>query len=305
MANDDPSLLVQKLAATRATGAPADLSGFSLAVAKAARAAASELLRADCEAKVEMRSASLEEVLAVRAEAGVNYWLCDEKGARAFLISMTPQFAAAMTTRLLGGDFSLPEIERATAIDIDMAVGLIDLLTPSLDELAQQMIASARKKTIHERRNASSLKEAIGDEPQMLMTEMTIDFEIGGASIARAMSLAIPSRLLVHASDPTRKKAQKPEADGAWTRALKRQVMNMELPLAVVLDRIHTNVGDLSRLKVGQVIELNEDALDGLDITAMTDRGPASIAKGRLGAIRSQKAVKLTTGVDEDFLRGL
>lgn len=309
MGNGDASVLAQKIkAAAVNAGAFPDLTDFASAAAKAAGAAASELLQIECEASFVQRVATVRDALANRPDPGVNYWLTDDKAAPAMLLSIAPQFAGALTTRLLGADFGLPAEEApATMIDFEMAGSLVDLLTPMLNDLIRKSSPSGPKRLLSAKRGARTAKEATGEAPLLAVSEIVISFKIGEANAANAVSVCLPASFIERAGLTRRKVAHAVDADArtAWAGAMKRNLLNAELSLGAVLDRLSTNVGELSRLQIGQVIDLDPNALSNIEITAATDAGPMTLASGKLGAYKTRKAVKLASAIDPDFLRGL
>jgi flagellar motor switch protein FliM len=309
MPNENTSVLAQKIktAAVNA-GAFPDLSDFAAAVAKGAGAGAAELLQLDCEASHETRVASVKDVLASRPDPGVNYWLTDDRGAPAMLVSIAPQFSAGLTTRLLGADFSLPQDEApATLIDFEMAGSLVDLLTPMLNDLIRKASPAPQKRLLAGKRGARLAKDAMGEAPLAAVCEIAISFKIGEIVATKALSFSLPAAFAERVGLARRKAALAPDADAkaAWAGAMKRNLLNTELALGAVVDRISTNVGELSRLQVGQIIDLDPNALSRIEITAASDAGPVTVAAGKLGGYKTRKAVKLATGIDPDFLRGL
>ncbi len=310
MASENASVLAQKIkAAAVSAGAVPDIAEFAALVAKAAGAAAAELLQTECEASFETRVAAVTDVLAGRPDPGINYWLLDDKGAPGALLSVAPPFAAALTTRLLGADFALAQEADApaTLIEFEMAGSLVDLLTPMLNDLIRKSSPLAAKRMLATKRGARAAKEAMGEAPNLAVCEIVISYKFGDLAAAKALSVSLPASFIERAGLARRKTARAVDADAnaAWAEAMKRSLLNTELSLGAVLDRVATNVGELSRLQVGQIIDLDPNALSRIEITATTDAGPVTVASGKLGAYKTRKAIKLASGIDPDFLRGL
>ena len=87
-----------------------------------------------------------------------------------------------------------------------------------------------------------------------------------------------------------------------WRVKLAHNVKKLELDISVVLSKMYCSVGELSRLAPGQIIDVDEEALGALELVVTTNEGRNTIASGQLGAVKSQKAVKLTTEIDDTFL---
>ncbi|MBB5517403.1 FliM/FliN family flagellar motor switch protein [Amphiplicatus metriothermophilus] len=319
MAEESVSLLARKIGAGKAgaaapggpasAGAPDALDArFPAAVAKTAQITLSALLQADVEAAPAATGQGLlAEFLEDLPDPGVYYWLTDARGAPAALMAVAPAFAAALTVRLLGGELAAPEDgARAEALDFDMAGALADLLAPALSETFAKKLAAAPG-LLRGRRGARARREAMGDHEESAAIHLTLDLAYEGAAAPGAIRLAFLRGFLEEAGLARGGAENAPlcARDESWSQALRRNILASEFPLTVVLDRIETNVGDLSRLQVGQVIELSPGAMQALDICVDTAAGPAVIAKGRLGAVQSRKAVKLASDIDPDFLSGL
>lgn len=284
-------------------------SGGALAGAatRAMKAACGSLLSAPVEARLAGgENTTLEALLKPRPDNGVFYWLGDDTGAPAALFVVKPGFAAAVAERLLGGALSLPpETSEVSPLAFDMAAALIDVAAPALNgafvRIAGEMAPSLRGK-----RGVRLKAQALVDCEALPVSTMKFDLGLEAGEVKGAIEIVFARDFLDRLDAPAAPVlVARNDPDSDWPARLRRNVLACELPLAVVLDTFASNIGDLSRLEVGQQIELDPDALSTLDISAMTDEGPVSIAKGRLGAMQTRKAVKLTTGIDPDFLRGL
>ncbi|GAB4529439.1 MAG: hypothetical protein Kow00133_18240 [Amphiplicatus sp.] len=317
MAEESVSLLARKIGA-RKTGAAAPAgpapagaldARFPAAVAKTAQITLSALLQAEVEAAPAATGQGLlADFLETLPDPGVYYWLTDAKDAPAALMAVAPGFAAALTVRLLGGALDAPEEDaRAAALDFDMAGALADLLGPALGETFAKKLGAAPG-LLRGRRGARARREALGDHEESPVVHLALDLAYEGAAAPGAIRIAFLRAFLEEAGlagGGEGEGARAPARDESWSQKLRRNILASEFPLTVVLDRIETNVGDLSRLQVGQVIALSPGAMQALDLCVETAGGPAVIAKGRLGAVQSRKAVKLASDIDPDFLSGL
>lgn len=317
MAEGSVSLLARKIGAGKA-GAPAPAgptpagaldARFPAAVAKTAQITLSALLQAEVEAApAATGQGQLAGFLEALPDPGVYYWLTDAKNAPAALMAVAPGFAAALTVRLLGGELAAPEEDaRVGALDFDMAGALADLLGPALSETFAKRLGVAPG-LLDGRRGTRARREAMGDHEESTVVHLALDLSYEGATAPGAIRIAFLRAFLEGAGLARGGEGEGAPAqarDESWSQKLRRNILSSEFPLTVVLDRIETNVGDLSRLQVGQVIELSPGAMQSLDICVDTATGPAVIAKGRLGAVQSRKAVKLASDIDPDFLDGL
>jgi flagellar motor switch protein FliM len=304
MADGGTSVLAKKIeAARKKAGGSVDLTGFTAALQSAVAKAASALIEEECKAAATARAGALADLLAGGADPGVYYWLADSSGEPALLIAVNPAFASLLTIRLLGGELSAPAVGAATTIDFEMSASLIDTLLAPLN-----LLFDRTKKTslaASGRRGARTFKETLRDRERTTGFAFAIDLDIGGASLDSAVTLIFTEAFLQKAGLVGGGASESKTNAAEWARRLRRNLLAVEIPLTVVLDRVSTNVGELSRLQVGQVIDIDANALQRLDIAASTSAGPASVARGRLGSWQARKAVKLTTEVDADFLSGL
>lgn len=86
-------------------------------------------------------------------------------------------------------------------------------------------------------------------------------------------------------------------------KVLQDTIQATELNVSAVLDDIHMNVGECSRLEVGSVLPLEGAELSKLRLIASTMNGKSQIAMGELGVWKTNRALKLHTAVAEDFAR--
>lgn len=307
MTSEKSSVLAKKIAAARNKASPSsNVEDFAAAVAAAVAKNAAALLEAECAACAAMKGGLLGAALDGAADPGIYYWLTDASSEPALLLAVDPRFANVMTTRLLGGELTSPPAEAAaTAVDFEMAASLVDLLTAPLNALLQKPNSAPARLSSTGRRGARTLKEVLRERETLAVCAFDIELAVETAKHPKAISLIFARSFLERAGVFTLAAQPAKAAASGWTPALRRNLLNIEIPLAVILGRLMTSVGDLSRLQVGQVIDLNPNALASLEISAATSAGPAYVARGRLGSWQARKAVKLTTDVDQDFVRGL
>ncbi len=275
-------------------------------VSKSAQTVFTELLQGEVEVKAKAGgSRRLVSLLAGAPDPGVYYWVTDDEGAPALLVTVSGPFAALLTERLLGGPLRAPEGEApATRLEFDMAGSLVDVITPALNAVIAKCAPSAPAEPLGGKRGLTSPLVAMNEIEELEMAAIAIDLEFAGATAPTAAQLLFV-RSFLQRLGLIETEGGGSETAPAWSGGLKRNLLAAEIPLAAIVARIPSTVGDLSRLEIGQVLELGGDALGALDLVAATEKGPAVIAKGRLGAFMSKKAVKLTTPVDPDFVAGL
>jgi flagellar motor switch protein FliM len=306
MADEKTSVLAKKIHAAKSSAASSsDISGFALQLAKITEKKTGELLEAEAVANASTQFGELGALLAGGADPGVYYWIADASGEPALLFSVAPGFANTITARLLGGELNATtDMPSASGVDFDMASALVDIMMEPVGALLQRTSKNVRLPAAS-RRGMQTLKEVLRERDRLPAAAITFDLDFEGKAAPKAFNLIFTASFLERAGVMQTSAKPAAVAGADWQALLRRNVLNTEIPLSVVLDRVATSVGDLSRLAVGQIIDLSPNALARLDICATTASGPVSVARGRLGALQARKAVKLTTGVDENFLYGL
>lgn len=295
--------------AKRAPAKPSGLGEFASALETALADRIGALLGAGLEATTESAETTLPEALAEAENPGVYYWLLDGTGAQCVLAAIAPGFAAVAAERLLGGDLDAPaQAAEASLLEHELAGLVADRLGEAIDAaLVKTVSERPAAQTLTGRRGARAPAEALAGVEDGPATAVTVNLAYDEKSAAAAIRLYFPAVFLSRAglSNGTGNAAGSGETDADWRRRMRMALLHTQLPLAAVLGRTETSVGELSRLKVGQFFALRPDALDAIELTAQTSLGPAVIARARLGAMEAHKAVKLTTPIDPDFIRGL
>lgn len=306
MPNATMSALIRKREAPKPPQPGLEYAGLLKHVSKAAQTVFSDLLQGEVEVKAKAGgSRRLVSLLAGAADPGVYYWVTDEDGAPALLLAMSGAFASMLTERLLGGALRAPEGEApATRLEFEMAGSLVDVMTPALNAVIANAAPSPVEDVLGGKRGLVSPAAAMLEIEDLEMAVISIDLEIAGASAPNAVQLLF-ARSFLERFGIIEAEIATSEAPPEWSEGLKRNLLVAEIPLSAIVARLRSTIGDLARLEIGQVLELNDDALGGLDLVAATQSGPAVVAKGRLGAFMTKKAVKLTTPVDMDFVAGL
>lgn len=305
MKNAALSALVRKREAPKpAPGA--DYAPLLKVLTKFSQPALCELLRADAEVKARAAgSRRLAAQLAGAADPGVYYWLTDESGAPALLISVASSFAAALTERLLGGPLKLQDAsDKIGALEFEMAGSLVDLLTPAVNAALFKLSPSCGDELFGGKKGLRLPAHVIVDREEMEVVGVSLDIEAEGASMNGFVQLYF-ARGVLEAHGLIAIEGGARPADTTWSAKMRRSLLTAEIPLTAIVDRIPSTVGDLSRLKVGQVIDIRDEALAGLELVATTVDGPATVAFGRLGAFHARKAVKLSGPIDPAFFSGL
>lgn len=91
-----------------------------------------------------------------------------------------------------------------------------------------------------------------------------------------------------------------------WQKHMINAVLKNPLEVTTVIDTLKFSVAEISRMQVGDVLELNTGALTNMNLNIEMEEGDTiSLARGKLGTFKQHKAVKVTDIQDEDFTREL
>ncbi|MEM6662924.1 MAG: hypothetical protein AAF666_12190 [Pseudomonadota bacterium] len=90
-----------------------------------------------------------------------------------------------------------------------------------------------------------------------------------------------------------------------WEQYMFEQVMDLPMKAQAIIDLGMFNIGELSRLEQGQLLDLPPDAIEGVNIVVETAEGTVNLAKGRLGAKGRHKALRLNEEPSGEFLQPL
>lgn len=308
MSSSHISVLTRKIeSAKRAAPNASGLEKFTEALEKGLREALSALLDGEIEATLERSGAQLPDALAAAPNPGVYYWLTGENAAPCALCVVSPSFASVLSERLLGGDLRAPNQEAAAGlIDFQMAGVLADNIIRILNQALTKYSSAQTRPTVTARRGVRSPSDAVGGFEPSAATCLSARLAYAGQEAAGAIKLYLPAAFIESAGldagglPALRKQGQDP----VWMEKMRRNILNTEIPLCAVLERISTNVGALSKLEVGQVFDLCPEALGNIEISVMTKAGPETVARARLGAVQQNKAIKLTTPIDPAFAEG-
>ena len=226
------------------------------------------------------------------------------------LIKAHPRLLGKVLDIYLGGDGSFEESNFSrslTAIDLAIYGRFVDLVAACFDDAVQE----------HCGRSAVGVASRAKFEQQPGMVRIAPDqaeifiiklnFHMKDDKRGAGLDFVVPvsvlemlKRDLIHAED------QGSEATrNSWSEHMLREVMEMRLSLGGTLPLGRFTVGELGRLKHGDVLELPENALDRVELRSRTVEGAATVATGRLGARDRQKAVRLSDDVDPAFLEPL
>jgi len=142
-------------------------------------------------------------------------------------------------------------------------------------------------------------------EQKYLMFKGNLD--IGDGARSGDLHLALPLTWLEPVEDVVRRLGMF-RAHGEsehWRRHMRDVARVTPLPLTAVIDRCRMSVGELSRLRVGDVFRLSEATLDDVVLELDTGAEGRPVARGRLGSWKQMKAIRLSEPPDRAFFEPL
>lgn len=86
-----------------------------------------------------------------------------------------------------------------------------------------------------------------------------------------------------------------------WREAMSEVANDAPIELDTVVQRMRISLGQVLELKKGDLLDLTDGSLTSLSLEGQTSSGPKTIFKGHLGALKSQKAFKITRIPDEEY----
>lgn len=309
MAKAGESVLARKIAASKeAPAATRTLHAFAENTVREFTRMLGALLDASLAGETTARNALFVETAGDDRPA-LHFTATGGDGALGAHVILDGAFAETIAVRLLGGEMATAAKGVSNmALASGMATPVIGLLLQAINDAAGRLCNAKTADALTDARRVASAEEAMRHLETAPVFVFTIDLRFGETKAEKAFSVSLPlaalRRLGLETGERPLAEAD-PHAADRWRRKLRENILCTEMPLDVCLDRIETTVGFLSSLEVGQVLDIDSEALSSLSVSVQTASGRADIARGRLGALKNRKAVKLTTPIDEAFLNGL
>ena len=139
-----------------------------------------------------------------------------------------------------------------------------------------------------------------------LVFVIKLGFKIGDQTDFAGLDLVLPLATLETIKDDLSETVLPDETVlETWERSMREQVLELPLQTDCVIDLGDFNVGELSRLRQGELLELPPDAMNSVELRVQTAAGEIAFARGRLGANGRHKAIRLVDDPSEEFLEPL
>lgn len=241
----------------------------------------------------------------LRAPSAI-YLLSFDAQQGAGLIKAHPRLLGKVLDIFLGGDGSFEESNFAralTGIDLSIYGKFVELMGRAFDEAIHELCG----------RSAIGMPSPTRFEEQPGMVRIAPDraelfviklnFHVAEDKRGAGLDFAIPVSTL----EPLKKDLLSTENPNdpmrlVWAENIKNQVLCLPLKMEGVVELGGFTVGELSRLRQGQLLELPYDALSKISLRVPTRSGPHRVARAKLGAVDRHKALRLLEDPDRPFL---
>ena len=223
------------------------------------------------------------------------------------LVKAHPQLLSKILDISLGGDGSFEggQVDRPlTQIDVAIYGRFVDLVCRAFDEAIRELcghspLGPPRRSKFEEQ---PGMIRIAPDRAEIFAIKL--NFHIGDEKPNAGLDFVVPVSTLEPLKGDLKNIVPTSEAgSAAWESYMRGRVLDLPLDLRGVIEVGSFSVGELSRLRQGQVIELAATAIDEVELRIETTDGPVAFARGRLGSKGRHKAVRLTDDPDADFIR--
>lgn len=229
-------------------------------------------------------------------ENSVSYFLRSADGKDVAIAALSPRFLMALSESMLGANFAMPEEASPSALDINLGESFIGELANSLNGWLAEHSSARMKDRLTLSAVENDPKDIRKALPQSAFFQVVVHIKPEPEKAVYALSFLFPVSFLENRGLMAQGRAQKPEAVNAeWRAKMADHINASEIDIDVIMDRYTAFLSDVAMLEIGQVIPLDGEAHKTLELYLNTETGPVMIGKGRLGAYKKKKAVKLTT----------
>jgi len=311
MTQSPGEILRKKVSGTRSRGYSFPIqSELAAKLEYASAKGATSALRVTTEAIVEhSRVGRLSSLIDALPMPGQFTLLEYERGVTG-LIGFDMQLVDHVVDILAGGD---PDISRnlatrtPTSIDAALCKQVIGAMLAHFDEEIRAMtngvgIGAFRWGRIEHM--PMSLQYTLPDQ-QYLVFRVNLDIgddaRGGGFHLALPLSLIEPVETVLRHSGTVRTQGESEN----WTRHMRKVINRTPLKVTAVIDRCKMGVAELTRLEVGGLFPLSDVTLDDVVLEMKVGGEVRSIGRGRLGANKRNKAIKIIEPPEHEFLNPL
>jgi len=211
------------------------------------------------------------------------------------LTGFDAQFINAAITRLAGGTPSVTEERPVTNTDAAMFKLVINkILSQVFDspEVSQNDVGMQGYEL-----EKAPLMFLLGEKKYALLRVTITDVERAGVG---QFELAIPLTCMEKISAMELRNSTLLEHD-AWQTAMSQIAVEAPIELDTIVNRMDVSLGKILSMKEGDLLDLANGSLTGLTLEGRTSSGTKTIFKGHLGALKTNKAFKVTRIPDEEY----
>ena len=228
---------------------------------------------------------------------------------RAALINLDLDLVYHVVDLRMGGSPSeLPEFgaRRPTGIDNSMCMPLVAMILDGLSKGLGQAFGvddevDMRCRTFEHLPMSANIAPERSD---VLCVKVSLD--IGESARSGDFDLVLPFATLdLLAARLKNSSAISSNGRDAWAGHMLDVVLETPIGLRPVIHSAQYSVAEISRLEVGGLLMLDEDAHRSVEVQMDLPGEPMAIAKARLGSLKSNKALKLLSDPSPDFFEPL
>ena len=236
--------------------------------------------------------------------------LLDFEGGHTAVIGFDMALVDHVVDILAGGD---PDISRTlpartpTAIDAALCKKVINSMLAHFDEEVRSLtngVGLGRFRIGRVEHMPMSLQYALPDH-QYLIFRVNLDIgddaRSGGFHLALPLSAIEPVEIVLRHSGIIRAQGESEN----WSRHMRKVVNRTKVRIIAVIDRRQMHVAELARLEVGGLFPLSDVTLDDVVLELKTAGEVRPVGRGRLGAYKGNKAIRLIEPPERAFLEPL
>ncbi len=207
--------------------------------------------------------------------------------------------------RMGGSPAEYPEFgaRRPTSIDSALCMPVVDMALKGFTQGIVNVFGVEESLQMHCTgfEHLPMLASIVHEKSDVLCVKVSLD--IGEAARSGDFELVLPFSTIDMIKSQLKQAANvsNSSANDAWASHMLNVVLETEIELTPVVFTTQMLVAEIARFEVGAVIELDAGAHQAVELTLDTPNAPLTLATARLGALKRQKALKLTTDPDPTF----
>ncbi|MEL6197485.1 MAG: hypothetical protein AAFT19_06535, partial [Pseudomonadota bacterium] len=225
------------------------------------------------------------------------------------LIKAHPRLLGKVLDIYLGGDGSFEESNFArslTAIDLAIYGRFVDLVARCFDEAIVELCGKSAI-GIAKRARFEQLPGMVRIAPDNSeIFVIKLNYHISDDRRGAGLDFVVPvSTLEPLKRDLISSQTAGDGNHGMWSHHMLTQVLSTRMHLNATIPLGSFPVSELSKLSVGHVLALPPRALERVEVRARSDRGPVTIACGKIGAAERERVLALEDRIEPRFLAPL